>query len=467
MANQSFLKTSVEKRSKKMRACSSLVAISLALAVWFAPATVLAQISADDFLPVAQGGPKEVKEPEKVAMKGTTVTAASAQDAVNTAEQKNIDEAVGARMVQFPSGLGFVATGMATYRAMENPTATRIAKRQAYVIAFTKAKKNLAEILGGLSNEGKESVRESLVNINLPKSEMTNISTESDESLRQTVDMMLRGFVIYEVKDDTAQNTVYVTIATTPKTRGKVARPAPNMVEANDLRDGLNQVIAEVRSGLVPPVGGRIITMRSTGETAFVGFGSSVVRTSQNNAVQLKLNLEAQKIAGMRAKDALCGLIVGDQASWEGSVKESLKDQVQEFESGTAGDPLARKDPASAKKLDEARQTFVSRMESNDVYQSARSGILPPGVNTKTWFDADHAWAYGMSVYVPSLTNAAATSGREMRESTILQPTDDRGGAASQKQSSGFSDEKGGSVNRPGKTVKPGPTGRIEPDGNP
>ena len=106
------------------------------------------------------------------------------------------------------------------------------------MIAFTKAKKNLAEILGGLSNEGKETVRESLVNINLPKEEMTNISTQSEESLKQSVDMMLRGFVIYEVKDDTGQNTVYVTIATTPKTRGKLARPAPNAVEADTSATG-------------------------------------------------------------------------------------------------------------------------------------------------------------------------------------------------------------------------------------
>jgi hypothetical protein len=42
-------------------------------------------------------------------------------------------------MVKFPSGLGFVATGMATYRAMENPVATRIAKRKAYVLAYTQA----------------------------------------------------------------------------------------------------------------------------------------------------------------------------------------------------------------------------------------------------------------------------------------------------------------------------------------
>jgi len=425
--------------------------------------------TADDFLPVVMGGPTDVKQPAKVKTEGKKVVAATAQDAINAAAAANEKELkggdtneVGAKMVSFPSGLGFVATGVGTYREMANATATRIAKRKAYVIAFTAAKKNLAEILGGLSNEGKEEVREQLVNINLPDAEMTNIKTNSTEALQQTVDMMLRGFVIYEVKDDDPQNTVWVTIVTTPKTRGKFARPAPNVIEANDLREGIAQVINEVRTGLVPPVGGRIITLRKTGETAFVGFGSTVCRASANRAVQAKLNLSAQKIAGMRAKDALCGLIIGDKASWQGSVVDSLKDEVQEFESLNADDPLARKDPEAVRKLDTARQTFVARMESTDVYRSARKGILPPGISTKTWFDGNNAWAYGMSVYVPSLTNAAAGSAREMRDSKILQDIDDR--PVRKDGKGGFVDEKDSKIQRPGGAVKPGPTGKVGDD---
>ncbi|MBN1852863.1 MAG: hypothetical protein JW829_09070 [Pirellulales bacterium] len=448
-----------------------LLTIILLLSVWIVPCAAFAQVTADDFLPVVQGGPVDVKQPEKVVVKDDVVTAATAQDAVNAAVQENINDLqggdtgeVGAQMVKFPSGLGFVATGVASYRTMTNPTATRIAKRKAYVIAFTMAKKNLAEILGGLTNEGKETVREALVNINLPETEMTNISSASEESLKQTVDMMLRGFVIYQVRDDTAQNSVYVTIVTTPKTRGKLARPAPNVVEADSLRDGLNQVIDEVRTGLVPPVGGRIVMMRSTGETAFVGFGSDIVRTSENRAVQLKHNLSAQKIASARAKDALCGLMVGDRATWEGSVVESLKDQVQEFESLDSEDPLARKDPTAVRKLDEARQTFVARLETNDMYKSARRGILPPGVNTKSWFDDDHAWAYAMSVYVPSLTNAAANTAREMLDSRIVQPIKQGSGQSTGQAPGGFTDEKDSKIKRPGNEVKPGPTGKVTPD---
>ena len=234
----------------------------------FVAAPAFAQVTADDFLPPVKGGPTDVKAPDKVKTEGKTVEADTAQDAVNAAVAKNKADLkngdtpeVGAVMVKFPSGLGFVATGAGTYRTMENPTATRIAKRKAYVIAFMQAKKNLAEILNGLTNDAKESVRQSLTNINLPKEEMTNISTQSDEALKQTVDMMLRGFVVYEVKDDMAQNIVYVSIVTTPKTRGKLARLAPYVVQVDDLREGLNQVIDEVRSGIVPPVGGRIITM--------------------------------------------------------------------------------------------------------------------------------------------------------------------------------------------------------------
>jgi hypothetical protein len=169
----------------------------------------------------------------------------------------------------------------------------------------------------------------------------------------------------------------------------------------------------------------------------------------------------------MRSKDALCGLIIGDKASWEGSVKESLKDQVQEFESANKDDPLAEKSPAAAKKLAEARQTLVSRLESTDLYRSARKGILPPGVNSKTWFDEDHAWAYGMSVYAPSLSNDAAKSGREMLESQILQPVETGSAKPSEGQAGGFTDDKGAKVQRPDKEVKPGPTGKIEPEKNP
>src|SRR5581483_7385300 len=103
--------------------------------------------------------------PRQVRVKGNVVSAASAQDAVNAAVRENVKQAgagtaveTAARWATFPSGLGVVATGLASYRRMENPTATRLAQRQAYVIAFLRAKAELAKFLQGVSSDGSEQV---------------------------------------------------------------------------------------------------------------------------------------------------------------------------------------------------------------------------------------------------------------------------------------------------------------------
>jgi len=394
------------------------------------------QVTVDDFLPPVQGGPTDIGQPGKIVVKGNVVSAATTQDALNAAVRQSIQDfgagaetELGARMARFPSGLGFVATGCGIYSAGPDLKTTRVAKRKAYVVAFTHAKKHLAEFLGGLSNEGKEELHQALTQVHRPGQEAAELRIENREALNQAVDMMLRGFVVYRVQN-VGPDRVYVSIATTPKTCGKVGRLAPHAVEVADLREGIQQVLNEVRSGLVPPVGGRIVTMRATGETAFIGFGSTVVGGSSNPTMQARLDLTASKIAAARAKDALCGLIVGDRASWRGSVVESQHVHVREFELLAAGDPLARGNAAGAERLEKARQTFVTKLRATDVHRSARSGILPPGVITRTWFDAEHEWAYGMSVYVPSVSGAAAKAARRMWEAHIVQPDGDADGSA-------------------------------------
>ncbi|HUT88780.1 MAG TPA: hypothetical protein VMY37_04750 [Thermoguttaceae bacterium] len=433
--------------------------VCVMLVVLGAPAAATAQVpSGGAFIPVVRGGPSDVEKPEKVSVKEDVVTAATPQDAINAAVEKNVKdlggssiEEVGATIVRFPSGIGFVGTDMATYATMSNPTATRIAKRKAYVIAFVKAKKNLAEILGGLKNEGRESIREELLRNVLPDQEMTNAATVSEEVLRQTVDMMLRGFVVYEVKDNVDEGAVYVSIVTTPKTRSHVHRPATNAVLASDLEEGINQVLDEVRSGVVPPVGGRIVGVPSAGQTAFVGFGSAIVGISSNKALQAKNNYAAKTIAGMRSKDALCGLIEGDRTTWEGSVTEKLKHDVrefQEFQTPPPDDPFA----FDAKKMDQPCETFRSTEVFRELSGSARNGILPPGVITKTWFDDDHAWAWGVSVFWAPVTVLAEGAAADMKRGPLYDGTPQSPFTGPSKEPS-----------RPGGDVRRGPDGTVTP----
>ena len=145
--------------------------------------------------------------------------------------------------------------------------------------------------------------------------------------------------------------------------------PAPNAIEADSLRDGLNQVIAEVRSGLVPPVGGRIIMMRSTGETAFVGFGSAVVRSSAQSGGSSQTQSRCPEDRGdaiqgcpLRANHRRQGVVGGEcQGIVEGS-----SPGVRGCQGGrSVGQGVARRRQEAGR----GPQTLVSRLESTDLYQ--------------------------------------------------------------------------------------------------
>jgi hypothetical protein len=415
---------------------------ALAAAVILAAGSVPAQAprSLDDILSVVQGGTKEVAQPKQVKDKGGCVEAASAQDAINAgvrklAKQAGARRTAGCTMVRFPSGLGYVAMGLATYGEFENPTATSIARRNAYIAAYTAAKKELATTLGGLTSEGKVEVRAAMLNVNLSKEEMTSLKQEGEEPLRQAVEMLLRGFEIYEVEDNAKARTVYVAIVSTPKTRQRMARLAPHAVGAADLASGIKTVLAELRAGVVPPVGGRIVQLPN-GETALVGYGSAIVRKSENATLKVKLELAAQKVATMRAADSLVGLLAGDQTSWRGEVIAKHRHEVKEFEAAKGDDGIPA-DAAGLKKLAKARESFVSLLETKDEHRSVREGRLPPGTLEKGWLDEHNEWAFSIRIYSPSLEWLGRTAAQEITDPPM---------------------EK-----RPGKS-RPGPSGKVGSD---
>lgn len=436
---------------------------------------VAEEISVDDFLPAIEGGTTSLEQPDEVQVNAEedVVEAATAQDAVNAAVQLNKNEVekegpdetkptYGVTKVIFPSGFGYVATGAASYRVVENPVATRISQRNAAIVAFTEAKKLLAVKLKGMSNEGKDTIRKALANVETKDKSLTNLNEQTETTVDQATEALLRGFIVHEVFSDAENNTIFVSIVTTPKTRGKLARPAPNQIEAESLRDGVKKILMQVKSGLVPPVGGGVVTVPSTGETAFIGFGSTVVRVNENPAVQGKLNVNALRIASAYASDSLCGLIIGDQTAWQGKILESHKDEHKEFEESGKDDPLTPNSEGQ-KKLDSVREAFVAKLETTDVYTSARKGTLPPGIEVKTWFDDDNTWAYGMAIYIPSATNLAAGVAKEMEQARILQDINPSGDSNGRKDGNGtaIGDSK---VQRPAKSVKPLSGGKANGD---
>jgi len=366
------------------------------------------EFGAEDFLlPVAVAAEEKeearaVRAPEKVEEKEVwgqpAVVALDARDAINTVANRR---AAGCELVKFGSGFGFVAVGEGAYGEHANPTATRIAKRNAYLVAYQQAKAELMKTLGGLSIEAREEIRASLETLSDATADHVNLEESSEESLTQATSMLLRGFVVYDVVDDAANNRVCVSIVTTPKLRRELNRPTPSTLEASDYEEALQATLAEIRAGVVPPVGTRVIKIRGTGSLCFVGFGSSVIRHHDRAAVQSRLRINAEKAAGMRAQDALLALLTGERDTWRASLDEETRSNLEEFEANHLDDE------AGVERFDAAKESFLNRFHQSDVYESVRAGTLPTGVEKRTWVSDDGGTAYAVAIYAPGVKAVA------------------------------------------------------------
>jgi hypothetical protein len=427
--------------------------------------------TAADFLPIEAGGAAEVEKPAavKVDEENDRVEAASGQDAANAATAETTKSLASspassaACFMSFPSGCGVLATGKATYRVVPNAELSRIAQRRAFVQAFMWAKKEMAQFLDGLSNEARDEISKTVSRlIEAENDSATNRITEEVSVLRQDVSKLLKGFVVYEINDEQKDGlgTVYVSIAASPATCLKTGRKATGFVSEATLAEGIERMLLEIRQGVVAPVGGRIIEVPGTGETAFVGFGAAVVGESKDPETRAELLAEAERSAKMYAGDALCGILRGDLAAWTGSIVEKHRNSFKEFVDAQQGDPLNAEEDGSMQRLSEAVSSMVNTRVNNDILTSARSGRVPGGVPIKTWMDDDKHWAYAVAIYFPSASNKARDVGKMMDESNLV--PDAKGGAVlpSQRGPGAVPGEETGGK-QPLPTVKPVPGGRV------
>ena len=376
--------------------------------------------SVDDFVaPVTAtpqktaGNPREVKAPDKVKISQKQVTttgaptpvvqAATAQDAINTAVNLKQDII----HIETGSGLGVVARGYSGYSAHANRNASLIAKRLAYSKAYMMAKKNLTQHLYGLSNESKQKFFEAMAAVDTDTTTLANTGAVLSESAEQKTEGMIRGFVIYDVNDDVAKSQVTVSIVTTPKTRGQTLRASEGLLLAKDLAAGMEQVLAEIGSGLVPPSGGRVITVPSpAGEQLyFLGFGSEINRVNPNPDVERKLREQSTEVAKLRAAANLCGLIIGETSLWKSGFSTVSSEENRQFD--VTDKATFKATGVLTKPLEQTRTSFLNVMTTRSEYKFAQSGKLPPGLNVIHWESPGGDWTIAAYIYNPAMTQAA------------------------------------------------------------
>jgi len=374
------------------------------------------QLSVDAFLPPAKGGP--TKE-ETVVKKSDAdeVTAENLQDGLIYANRLIWEEQGGEGFltVNFPSGNGFIAGATALYTVYPNINATLLAKRAAYLEAYYKAKGNMLQGLKGYFTRKQEIFREILVSIDTPEKNVGASLMSQSQTIEQGVNGLLRGYVTYEVSDDITETdgTVYVSIVISPKTLQSINKVTNGIFFARTVKDGLEAVLDEIQQGVIPPVGGKVVMIPDSGESVIVGFGSAIVRYSQNTKLASEYKKAALEASKMRATQALVEILTGSSECWSSGIYE-----------GTASGDISAEYVAINQKVkdlteeDTELKKTVAAVSSNEFlnvfiktsdYTSFSQGLVPPGVIIRTAVDASvdkdgYGWAFTVAVYYPPLT---------------------------------------------------------------
>jgi len=441
----------------------------------------LAAVPVDDFqAPIADDPEKGIKAPTEVMAPGKVevseeivtqdneptivVEAAHTQDAINVAvkQMRKLDKMI--TKIKVGSGEGVVAKGSSIYQSFPNRNASLISKRLAYVKAHMLAKKNLAEHLNGLTNEGESSLADSVNSYDSENDSLANTNSITSETINQKIECLLRGSAIYDLYDNEENMEVEVFIVSTPKTRGETMEVSGGVIQSQSAREGLAKVFNELKSGVLPPTGGKVISTdtKEGKQLYFLSFGSEIIRSNQNPQVARKLKMNAAQVAQMRAANSMCALIIGEQASWSGGFSEKTQESQEQFKNVSTEDPTSEESSINLEPLDEIRSSFVNTMKTYDEYAYFSKGKLPPGLNVTRWVTGDGDWSYAAYIYNPNITLDATKLRDKMNQNSILQ----RGNSLLKQKSASSNSSKGkeNSQSLTPKEVGKGPSGRVSRD---
>lgn len=382
----------------------------LTLAMIFALPTIAAEeFSLTDMIPARPGA--EVTNANQATVNGDVVIANDSTLAVSVAHQALIDDNDdGIKMIQVGSGTGILSIGSASYNTYDNMNATLLSKRGAYNQAFLIAKKQLIENMKGIEHQCNNLVDAQMDVIDTGVEGVANERTSMFEACRESVSGSLAGFVTYDVFDNTEEKGVRVSLISTPKTRSQIKGNRGAVAVTTEPNVIFKQVISDVKTGVLPPVGAKVLTNAETGEVIVIGYGSSIIRQNKNKNIARKLKGAAKSQSQSRARSALLATMQGEKVYWQGSFDENQMEGTQQFE---YDDPNLN-DPQQVKVLEEDRNTFLNQLKISDEYVTLAKGKLPAGVSVKSFAGDEGYWQYSVAVYAPSLEATARQAAKEM-----------------------------------------------------
>ncbi len=159
----------------------------------------------------------------------------------------------GCYLHKFPSGVGTISIGKASYDVAANPTATRLQQRQAAMTAYTRAKRNLGAFSKGTKLETDQSLKTMLRTVSTNEADLTNTLQSMKEGGKEFISANLSGLVVYDQIDNGGE--VRITVVSSPRTTAAIKLTKPNVVNTGTLAEGIQWLEAQLRSGVTPMAG--------------------------------------------------------------------------------------------------------------------------------------------------------------------------------------------------------------------
>lgn len=338
-------------------------------------------------------------------VEGDIVVANDDTTAVQAAHQSLIEaNEDGIRLIQVGSGMGILSTGGATYQTYDNMNATLLSKRGAYNQAYLVAKKQLVENMNGIELQCGNLARVTMDVIDTGTDSVANTESQMSENCKESVEGSLAGYVTFDVYDDVDSKHVRVSLISTPKTRAQISLNRGAVTQTSEPNEIFRQVVTDINSGVLPPMGAKVLTDEKTGEVILLGYGSAIIRDNSNARVASRLKDAANRQSQTRARAALLGTLKGEEVYWQGSFDEQQMETSQQFE---YADPNLE-DPTTAQQLNQDKEAFLNHLTTSDDYGSITRGELPQGVSLRSFTSEDGHWQYSVAVYSPTLEALAA-----------------------------------------------------------
>lgn len=328
------------------------------------------------------------------------ISATSESDAINAAAQRLRERGGGALFVRTESGLGMVAVGKGAKGDAEgvtNETLRAMLERRARTEAYLDAKARIATLLSDVKVEGRVELMKQKHLLDDDKGSAANTGTNEETTLKEVVSAFLRGAVLYDITTDAASGGVLATVISTPRSQGEVAIEDASALTHSTIEGAKDLVVREVMTGVVPPLGGRVLTIVSQKQIAWIAWGCAYVSSNPDPKLAEATRKAAEAESRQLAEVALLAVMKGETVEIDKRSGDAFRDWRNQFEK-----PLRDSADSKVTRFASARRDLVHTLEQSEAMRTVAAGTLPRGfVCDPPKTSEDGRWVYTIAFYAP------------------------------------------------------------------